>query len=93
MNDKPETASGEPTPKHRATFAKDKRKGGYLIRVAGPMSNRFSGRTVPVTMKAGGQQTETLTDVIWTGKDDDTGEPVTLYHFENKPLGDDEIPF
>jgi hypothetical protein len=70
---------------HRATYAKDKRKGGYLVRVAGPHSNMFAGREVPVTMKDGTEQKEKLDGLIWSGKDKETGEPVTLYSFVAKP--------
>lgn len=80
---------------HRATFAKDKRMGGYLIRVAGPQSNRFAGRTVPVTLKDGGEQDEILTELVWSGKDQESGENVTLYKFQKKERSeiDDEIAF
>lgn len=81
-------------PTHRATYAADKRNGGYLIRVQGPYSNRFAGREVPVTLKSGEVKPEHLEKVIWTGKDEETGQPVTLYSFERKPqVLDDEIPF
>lgn len=80
--------------KHRATYATDKRKGGYLVRVAGPQSNMFIGREVPVTMKDGSEHNEKLTKLVWSGKDNDTGEPVSLYHFEAKPRAlADEIEF
>lgn len=70
---------------HRATFARDKRKGGYLIRVQGPHSDAFAGREVPVTLKDGTENVEKLERLIWSGKDNDTGEPVTLYTFVAKP--------
>jgi hypothetical protein len=70
---------------HRATYARDKKKGGYLIRVAGPHSNAFSGREVPVILKDGSEQTETLDRLIWTGTDNETHEPVSLYSFIAKP--------
>ena len=79
---------------HRATYAADKRKGGYLIRIAGPQSNMFVGRLVPVTLKDGSEQEEKVLKVIWSGKDKETGEPVTLYTFAPKPRSvDDEIVF
>lgn len=79
---------------HRATYATDKKQGGYLIRVAGPSSNMFAGRDVPVTMKNGEEHTEKLTRLIWTGKDQESGENVSLYKFESKPRDlDNEIPF
>lgn len=79
---------------HRATYARDKRKGGYLIRVVGPYSNRFAGRVVPVTMKDGSEQEEALERLIWSGTDNETHEPCTLYSFVAKPRDEqDEIPF
>lgn len=71
--------------KHKATYATDKRKGGYLIRVAGPDSNAFAGKEVPVTTKDGNEHLEKLDKVIWTGKDKESGIPVTLYTFVAKP--------
>ena len=86
------TVKGEPISdqaqrqtRHRATYATDKRQGGYLIRVQGPQSNAFVGRTVPVILKAGGIQHEELERLIWTGKDEETGQPVSLYKFKAKP--------
>lgn len=76
---------------HRATYATDKRKGGYLIRVVGPSSNMFVNREVPVLLKSGEQQKEKLTKVIWSGKDKESGEPVTLYAFEAKPRDQGEM--
>jgi len=77
---------------HRATFATDKRNGGYLIRVAGPYANRFNGRDVPVTRKDGSETTVTLERVIWAGKDRESGEPVALYTFVRQEIEED-IPF
>lgn len=70
---------------HRATYARDKRKGGYLIRVAGPTAERFAGREVPVTTKSGDEHMEKLTGLIWTGTDQESGEKVALYSFESRP--------
>lgn len=70
---------------HRATYATDKRNGGYLIRVQGPNAEKFAGRDVPVTMKSGDEHTEKLQRLIWTGKDQESGEKVALYKFEAKP--------
>lgn len=78
---------------HRATYAKDKRKGGYIIRVQGPASNRFAGKEVPVTLKDGSEQMETLEKLIWSGKDQESGEPVTLYSFVAKPKEDVDSEF
>lgn len=76
--------------KHRATYSRDKRQGGYLIRVEGPQSNMFAGREVPVTMRDGKEHTEKLEKLIWNGKDKETGIPCTLYSFEAKPREDAE---
>lgn len=78
---------------HRATYAADKRKGGYLVRVAGPSAGAFVGREVPVTMKAGGTQTEKLIRLIWSGVDTESGENVALYAFEAKPREKIEVVF
>jgi hypothetical protein len=80
---------------HKATYARDKRKGGYLIRVAGPNAGRFAGREVPVTMKDDTEHTEKLTGLIWAGIDTETGAPVALYSFEAKPREEiaDDLPF
>lgn len=74
---------------HKATYATDKRAGGYLIRVAGPNAERFVGREVPVTMKSGDEHTEKLVRLIWTGIDTESGERVALYKFEAKPRVED----
>lgn len=78
---------------HRATYAKDKKKGGYLVRVQGPQSNHFAKREVPVTLKNGSEQLETLDSLIWTGKDQESGENVTLYSFVAKPKEEVEVEF
>lgn len=78
---------------HRATYATDKKTGGYLIRVAGPHANAFAGRTVPVNLKDGSEQSEKLERLIWSGKDKETGENVSLYKFEAKPREQTEIQF
>lgn len=101
-------AKGE-TGKHRATWAKDRQNGGYNVRVVGPMANRFGARKVkdedgketivyrdvPVTLKNGSQRMVKLGDVLWTGKDEDTGLPVALYSHIPDTVEEDqgEIPF
>lgn len=79
---------------HRATYATDKIHGGYIVRVEGPHANRFAGRTVPITRRDGTENEATLEKLLWTGKDDESGQPVALYSFapEQKKLND-EIPF
>lgn len=79
--------------RHKATYARDKRKGGYLVRVAGPFSDRFAGKEVPVTMKDNSEHFETLDRLVWSGKDKETGENVTLYTFIPKPKAEEQIEF
>ena len=79
--------------KHRATYARDNRNGGYLIRVAGPYPEKFAGREVPVTMKSGKEHVEKLGKLIWTGADQETGQRVALYAFEAKPREQEELAF
>jgi len=85
----------QPKRQHKATYARDKRKGGYLIRVQGPQANRFAGRKVPVVRKDDSETEETLDELIWAGKDDESGQPCALYSFIPKPKDEeeDEIPF
>lgn len=82
-------AKTDNTPKsgrsHKATYATDKRKGGYLVRVIGPRASEFAGREVPVTRKDDSEDLETLDRLIWSGNDDETGKPVGLYTFKAKP--------
>lgn len=93
--DAPETDAQEPPaipPKdkrlHKATYARDKRKGGYLIRIAGPYPERFAGREVPVTRRDGSESVETIVGLIWTGTDSENGERVALYSFEPRERTD-----
>lgn len=88
----PNPAAGEATAaappakrRHKATYATDKRNGGYLVRIAGPDSGKFAGREIPVTTKSDAQHMETMERLIWSGKDQETGEPVSLYKFKSKP--------
>lgn len=85
---------------HRATYARDKKKGGYLVRVAGPNANAFAGREIPVTTLDGSEHAEKLIRLIWTGVDTGeyggvAGQPIALYTFEAKPREDtvDDLPF
>lgn len=70
---------------HKATYATDKKNGGYLIRVEGPLSNAFSGKIVPVVKRDDSESAEALDRLIWTGKDQETGKNVSLYTFVPKP--------
>lgn len=85
----------KPTALHKATYATDKRKGGYLVRVAGPYPEKFIGREVPVLQKSGEIHNEKLIRLIWTGADAENGGLVALYAFESRPREDavDDLPF
>lgn len=78
---------------HKATYATDKRKGGYLIRVTGPHAGEFAGREVPVTRRDNSESREKLVKVVWSGKDNESGENAALYTFAAKPREIDEIVF
>lgn len=78
---------------HKATYSSDKRTGGYIIRVAGPNADKFAGKQVPVTLKNGTEQTETLERMVWTGPDKETGETVALYKFVAKPREETKVEF
>lgn len=87
--------------KHRATYARDKKKGGYLIRVVGPNATEFAGREVPVETMNGEEHPEKLLRLITSGTDagneelgiKGTGLPYALYSFENKPKQAKEVEF
>jgi hypothetical protein len=78
---------------HRATYARDNRNGGYMVRVEGPNANRFAGREVPVTLKNGDRQPEQLDKLVWAGKDKESGANVALYSFKAKPKEEEQIEF
>jgi len=49
---------------------------------------------VPVTRKDNSESEEELDQLVWSGKDKDTGKPVALYTFVPEGAPDDEdIPF
>lgn len=80
-------------PLHRATYSKDKRTGRYNVRVEGPYPNRFAGREVPVTTKAGDTRTETLGDLVWSDTDDE-GKRYALYtKIPKAQTPDDQLEF
>jgi hypothetical protein len=84
----------KPAPRsHRATYSKDKRKGGYLVRVEGPHAAKFVDRKVPVTRRDGSETVEQLKGVLWTGADEESGKPVALYEFEQKPRSEEGPEF
>lgn len=84
---------------HSATYATDKKNGGYLVRVMGPHANAFVGRDVPVRKKDGEESMEKLTRLIWVGLDTGTpdkpgtGQPCALYAFQAKPREVEEVVF
>lgn len=78
---------------HKATYATDKKKGGYLIRVVGPHAEKFATRIVPVTTKAGAVHDEDLIKLIASGPDQDTGTTWALYTFKAKPRDEPEVVF
>lgn len=87
--------------KHKATYARDKKTGGYLVRVIGPNAVDFAGREVPVEIMGGGEHQEKLTHLVWSGIDKGipekgvpgTGQPAALYKFESKPREKKEAVF
>lgn len=93
--------TSEPTkPRHVATYAQDKRTGGYNIRIVGEYPEKFAGREVPVTRKDGSKNTEKLTRLLWSGPDKDpetkkeTGRQAALYSFQARPREEQqEMPF
>jgi hypothetical protein len=99
INSEADAAAAKTGRKHRATYARDKRTGGYLIRIAGPYPEMFGGRLVPVTMKDGSEHEEKLESLVWTGitpedsKVGTPGERVALYHFAAKPREEVEVDF
>jgi len=87
---------GTPARQHRASYATDKRNGGYLVRVEGPRAGDFVGREVPVTRLDRSENTEKLVRLIWKGVDKETASPCALYKFEPRPRDNslnDEILF
>jgi len=83
---------------HKATYSRDRERGGYIIRVLGPTPAVFAGREVPVTLMNGTEHVERLDKLIWSGVDNvgkaATGLPVALYSFEARPREKlDETPF
>jgi len=89
-----EQAAPEKKPRaHKATYAADKRKGGWLVRVVGPQAGEFVGREVPVIMKGDSEHLEKLIRLIWSGADKETGKPCALYSFEPKPKEVKETEF
>jgi hypothetical protein len=83
---------------HKATFATDKRNGGYLVRVIGPHANAFGGKIVPVVKRDDSETMEELGRVVWFGIDTGTeqqpgtGKPVALYTFIPKGRSEGDEP-
>ena len=89
----PKSDSPKAGRKHKATYARDKRSGGYLIRIAGPFAERFIGREVPVELRDGTEHNEKLQALIWAGVDKETGSKVALYRFESRPREVETVEF
>jgi hypothetical protein len=53
----------------------------------------FAGRVVPVTMKNDDEHDEELERLIWSGKDQESGENVALYKFKPRPREETETEF
>lgn len=87
----PEATNAEGKPTHRATYAADKRNGGFNIRVVGPHANEWAGEEVTVETKNGEKHKEKLVRLLWSGPDIDpeskqpTGRNAALYSFEPRP--------
>jgi hypothetical protein len=82
-----------PKRSHKATYARDSKKGGYMIRVEGPHAAKFAGKDVPVSRMDGSESEERLNKMIWSGTDEKSGKPVALYSFEPRPREEEEIVF
>lgn len=85
---------------HKATYAKDRKEGGYNLRVIGPHAKKMGRRWLPVTRFDGSENMEYALDIIWSGTDDGTedrpgtGLPVALFSMWKAPKEEqDEIPF
>jgi hypothetical protein len=87
----PDKTNAEGKRTHKATYARDKKKGGYNIRVVGPNAAEFAGEEVPVETMSGEEHQEKLVSLLWTGPDKEpttgelTGRIAALYSFEAKP--------
>lgn len=84
---------------HKATYSRDKRKGGYLVRVIGPHASHFTNRDIPVSRNDGTESMERLLKLVHSGVDDgavvaaDKGKNYALYTFEAKPREEEVVDF
>lgn len=89
----------KPPRQHKATYSRDSREGGWLLRIVGPNATKFSGRDVPVTRNDGTENMETVGKLITSGVDEgnviaaDKGKNYALYKFEPKPREETTIEF
>jgi len=92
-------------PRHKATYAQDKKNGGYLVRVIGPDAEKFVGREIPVTNKDGETNIEKVVRLIWKGVDTGipakdgkpeikgTGQPAALYEMAKREKQKKDVEF
>lgn len=80
--------------KHRATYSRDKRSGGYNVTIEGPQAAMFAGRAVPVVTKSGEETMEDLDRLLWAGDSPlNPGTPSALYSFKAKPRAEEAVEF
>jgi hypothetical protein len=77
---------------HQATYSRDKRRGGWIVRVVGPHAAKFAGREIPVRLRSGEERSTLLGRLLWSGSDQG-GSPVALYEMRAMPEADSDIPF
>lgn len=89
----------KPARQHKATYSRDNREGGWLVRIVGPSANKFANRDVPVTRNDGSENVETLGKLITSGVDEgnviaaDKGKNYALYKFQPKERVETEAEF
>jgi hypothetical protein len=90
-------AEDKPKRAHKANWQRDKKKGGYIVRVKGPHCTEFAGREVPVSGTSGDEQMVRLEKLIHSGTDDGKFDnqpgPYALYSYVPKPREVKEVEF
>jgi hypothetical protein len=80
--------------KHRATYARDKRQGGYMVRIVGPHAADFRvGQFVPVTRMDGSEAMEQLNGLVWKGTDEESSQPCALHQMVKRARAEQELEF